>query len=51
MGKRLPYEAEKRWGGEAAGGRRTGPVVSDGHPGVFGGYAVIRNVGGITWNT
>ena len=31
--KMLPYEVEKRWPGETTGGRRTGPVVSDGHPG------------------
>jgi hypothetical protein len=38
--KLLPYEVEKRWAGEGTGGRRNGPVVSDGHPGVF--FAVMR---------
>ena len=38
--KMLPYEVEKRWPGETTGGRRTGPVVSDRHPGVDGWESV-----------
>ena len=30
----IPYEMEKRWPGDTTGGRRTGPAVSDHHPGM-----------------